>query len=393
MSKIELNNVSSGYNLAEINVNFQKIEDALNNLVLYRNPPDGEPNTMEKPLDVNGQAIINVGDLEVNGDSVQDLVAAAGASASAALVSEGNAATSESNAAASETNAAASAAFIEDWEYKGTWATSTVYDLNNIVTYLGSSYICTTAHTSTGSFNADNWDIFAQQGAAGAGTGDMLGANNLSEVTNTSLARLNIGLGNVNNTSDANKPVSTATQTALDTKQDTLVSSTNIKTIDGNSLLGSGNLSVATAFSSSAENISGTVENKAVDPLGIREAFNASGSAPVFACRAFVNFNGTRNVTDTGASTNGQPVLLRASGNVTSVVKNSTGDYTINFTAPMPDANYSVVGMVNRSNGLYNWLTLQEEPATARSTSAVRVQANQSGAAVDPALINVAIFR
>jgi len=54
-----------------------------------------------------------------------------------------------------------------------------------------------------------------------------------------------VGLGNVDNTSDANKPVSTATQTALNAKQDTLVSGTNIKTINGQSILGSGNLSIS----------------------------------------------------------------------------------------------------------------------------------------------------
>lgn len=51
-----------------------------------------------------------------------------------------------------------------------------------------------------------------------------------------------LSLNNVNNTSDANKPISTATQTALDWKQATLVSGTNIKTINGQSVLGSGNL-------------------------------------------------------------------------------------------------------------------------------------------------------
>ena len=54
-----------------------------------------------------------------------------------------------------------------------------------------------------------------------------------------------IGLGNVDNTSDLNKPISTATQTALNNKQDTLVSGTNIKTVNGNSLLGSGNITTA----------------------------------------------------------------------------------------------------------------------------------------------------
>lgn len=68
-----------------------------------------------------------------------------------------------------------------------------------------------------------------------------------------------VGLGNVDNTSDANKPVSTATQTALNLKlnisdaastyQPILVSGTNIKTVNSNSLLGSGNISVGTVTS------------------------------------------------------------------------------------------------------------------------------------------------
>lgn len=56
-----------------------------------------------------------------------------------------------------------------------------------------------------------------------------------------------VGLSNVDNTSDANKPISTATQTAINSKQDTLVSGTNIKTIEGVSLLGSGNIDLSKA--------------------------------------------------------------------------------------------------------------------------------------------------
>jgi hypothetical protein len=51
-------------------------------------------------------------------------------------------------------------------------------------------------------------------------------------------------LSNVDNTSDADKPISSATQTAWNGKQDTLVSGTNIKTINGDSLLGSGDITV-----------------------------------------------------------------------------------------------------------------------------------------------------
>ena len=59
--------------------------------------------------------------------------------------------------------------------------------------------------------------------------------------------------------------------------------------------------------------------------------FNASGSAPVYACRAWVNFNGTGTV------------AIRASGNVSSITDNGTGWYTVNLTTAMPDTNGSVV--------------------------------------------------
>ncbi len=67
-----------------------------------------------------------------------------------------------------------------------------------------------------------------------------------SHISNTSnphnVTKSQVGLWNVDNTSDANKPISIATQTALNAKQDTLVSGTNIKTINGESVLGSGNI-------------------------------------------------------------------------------------------------------------------------------------------------------
>lgn len=65
--------------------------------------------------------------------------------------------------------------------------------------------------------------------------------------TTSGITKSMVGLSNVDNTSDVNKPVSTATQTALNLKQDTLVSGTNIKTINSNSILGSGNISISSA--------------------------------------------------------------------------------------------------------------------------------------------------
>lgn len=81
---------------------------------------------------------------------------------------------------------------------------------------------------------------------------------------------------------------------------------------------------------SSAEAIAGTNDTKIITPLKLRNGLNASGSAPIYACRAWVNFNGTGTV------------AIRASGNVSGITDNGTGDYTINFTTAMEDANYGV---------------------------------------------------
>lgn len=60
-----------------------------------------------------------------------------------------------------------------------------------------------------------------------------------------------------------------------------------------------------------------------------------------YKCRAWVNFNGTGTV------------AIRASGNVASITDNGTGDYTVNFTTAMPDANYAVntTGQIFSSGG------------------------------------------
>lgn len=65
-----------------------------------------------------------------------------------------------------------------------------------------------------------------------AGGGDMLAANNLSDLANIATAKTNLSLNNVTNTSDANKPVSTAQQTALDGKQSLDADLTAIAALD-----------------------------------------------------------------------------------------------------------------------------------------------------------------
>jgi hypothetical protein len=113
-----------------------------------------------------------------------------------------------------------------------------------------------------------------------------------------------------------------------------------------------------------------------------------TGSAPIYGCRAWVNFNALRNAADTGASTNGANVLIRASGNVSSVLKNATGDYTITFTTAMPDANYCTCLAIN------DVVTASAPPKVVSQTaSTIRVGFGVSGQAFDNENYSVAIFR
>ena len=114
-----------------------------------------------------------------------------------------------------------------------------------------------------------------------------------------------------------------------------------------------------------------------------------TGTAPIYGCRAWVNFDGTRNEADTGASTNGANVKIRASGNVSSVLKIAVGVYTINFTTAMVDANYSA--QVTAGNTVFADNALSSS-YNAGSVVAQSVRGD-TGAAVDVNIMSVAIFR
>jgi hypothetical protein len=118
--------------------------------------------------------------------------------------------------------------------------------------------------------------------------------------------------------------------------------------------------------------------------------------ATAYGCRAWVNFNGTGTV------------AIRASGNVSSITDNGTGDYTVNFTTAMPDINYCVVtngGGPNVSSGTTTAGTVLQINGTgaspffqAQTTTSCRIVsvtniADYSGARSDCGFANVSIFR
>jgi len=118
-----------------------------------------------------------------------------------------------------------------------------------------------------------------------------------------------------------------------------------------------------------------------------------SGSAPIYGCRAWVNFDGTRDTTGATSTANTNR-LIRASGNVTSVLRNGTGDYTITFTTAMPDANYCATVTGSSTDGTTGCTVMDILQSTAPTASAIRVLNETSGGAnADSEYSNVAIFR
>jgi hypothetical protein len=118
-----------------------------------------------------------------------------------------------------------------------------------------------------------------------------------------------------------------------------------------------------------------------------------TGSAPAYACRAWVNFDGTRDTTG-AVSTANTNRLIRASGNVTSVLRNAVGDYTITFTTAMSDANYSLSGMSNSGFGASVGLApnASYSSVTLKTTSQVRVITRDWSNLQEPVDISVQIF-
>jgi hypothetical protein len=108
--------------------------------------------------------------------------------------------------------------------------------------------------------------------------------------------------------------------------------------------------------------------------------------ATAYGCRAWVNFNGT-----------GTPAI-RASGNVSSITDNGTGDYTVNFTTAMPDVNYSFllsIGDTGPNSGSCN--IIQRVSTNTPSISSVRIMTRYvdqfNNGVVDAAEVCVSIFR
>jgi hypothetical protein len=109
----------------------------------------------------------------------------------------------------------------------------------------------------------------------------------------------------------------------------------------------------------------------------------ASGSAPSYSARAWIRFNGT-----------GTPAII-GSGNISSITDNGTGNYRLNFTTSLPDANFTIVGSAKRDdNATFSGNNRCFAPYGSLSSSAslLTIEAN-AGSAQDCAVVTASIYR
>jgi hypothetical protein len=109
-------------------------------------------------------------------------------------------------------------------------------------------------------------------------------------------------------------------------------------------------------------------------------------------CRAWINFDGSA-VTNPASMTG-----VRGSFNISSVLDNGAGDYTINFTTAMPDTNYCTVTSSRYLATSSNQILIQNvKSGGTYSTSAVQVISTSAIGSntgmLDVTMFNVAIFR
>ena len=183
--------------------------------------------------------------------------------------------------------------------------------------------------------------------------------------------------------------VAGSTTLTLPTTSGTVVTTSGAQTIefaDGSastpSITNSGDTNTGIFFPA-ADTIAfseGGTEQMRLTDTGLLQFNSGYGSvATAYGCRAWVNFNGTGTV------------AIRASGNVTSITDNGTGDYTVNFTTAMPDANYSAVANASDTPTLNRWATLYQGFILAGSVRLVVAGSNSTPS--DVTTCCVSIFR
>jgi len=126
----------------------------------------------------------------------------------------------------------------------------------------------------------------------------------------------------------------------------------------------------------------------------VKKAINADNDPPIFACRAWVNFDGTA-----GSTVDGEfRCTIRASGNVSKVVRTADpGTFVVHFATAMPDNDYCVFAMPNeavlgnRSSGIN--IRGTDDSAMGTASFTIDTGSASSGGAGNKSVNCVAVFR
>ena len=125
--------------------------------------------------------------------------------------------------------------------------------------------------------------------------------------------------------------------------------------------------------------VTATVKSNSSSPPAFQ---NSSGTEIGTLCRAWVNFNGTSTV------------AIRAQFNVSSITDNGTGDYTVNFSSALADANYSFQGTASQAGTGNNGQIVSQLASTAPTSTAIRIRTQQDNVGVtDSDYVYSAVFR
>jgi hypothetical protein len=149
-----------------------------------------------------------------------------------------------------------------------------------------------------------------------------------------------------------------------------------------------GLISVATSTDATAASSS----VKAITPATLKAGLNASGSAPIFAPRAWVAFDALRD--SSGATTTANTNrFIYGSGNVTSVLKTAVGTFTITFTTDLPDANYAVISNTGATGTNVYFTTGTISGTLTTSSFQILTGSGDTGNRQDRAYNSVVVFK
>ena len=101
----------------------------------------------------------------------------------------------------------------------------------------------------------------------------------------------------------------------------------------------------------------------------------------MYLAKAWVNFNGTGTV------------AIRAAGNVSSVTDNGAGDYTVNFTTAMPDANYAGVVSASNEASAYPITRIHDDVSVLSTSCRLVPMRNTSGINIDTPYVSFIVIR